>query len=735
MIENKIYCTSEELFDELYTHNIEADMITNDVELTKNSIFITTFNEIFSIGERATALKELVKNRDSTVIAYVCFESVLQKKELSEFASVPYKSVLSDSLSGAVKQILVELNLEEDEVPEDVTVDLDSIATTEVDETSLYDIGDVVEDEEEEEPDPMFSTHYDDDFDEPLNVDAVVITDDNNEEDLGEMVDIGVDYNDGIESDDYFEEPEEVTVDLNEPTGEEEEIVEVKTPIDNINIELEERFEIDEMSSFSDSVVSHKNIHSLNDRIRQLTGDTKFVDQLCVDSHDYAILSDKIEDLKNNVLATLNNTSFSYLQKMEICKENLDSILLTKNDRNAVILGNIITLNQAVINKVLDIYSVDIAEIRNEIANRKELDIYTAFASDVVEATEKRRDITQKIHESILELSDMLDNLFETNIRIREMVESGNHDDIGMLVDLVDKMKTDRAIIDLNKTQELVSMLFKVLQQGAIKFSQVENTLRSLLDDLIVIADIDDTVIAKQRSNINLLEHKNIERSIIVSNVFKDRVRVFAGSVDSGRTVTAIAMSQFMARKSNTILIDVTGVNSIARYGIEGVNFDDLMEGNVYRDITHVYSDRQVSYDELSALLKSCVSEYMNIHVLVDLERDADLINSMAEATMSLHLVMKESASSIKSMKEALTNLTLDNNTAYKLCVIGGSLSTIELFKMIDCENSRVYHYSIPIIKEVIRHYVNGTSPGDDKLIRDLVADSIRAEGRVISVR
>ncbi len=259
-----------------------------------------------------------------------------------------------------------------------------------------------------------------------------------------------------------------------------------------------------------------------------------------------------------------------------------------------------------------------------------------------------------------------------------------------------------KQIFTPQNTAVLANKLSKALQENRIVFSQMEESVQALTEKLFELCDKDEEIIRYQQNVINLLKSNRVEDVIIVDSLLKKVLRVYTGADNTGRSSTAITWCGILSRRSNTLLIDITGKSKFTEYGITPMRLDDFLEGRVEKQFLCVKSEEKLSPDEIQKLienLKSRLNYYPYVNIIMDPE-DVNGINQVCEDAICLHYITDCSTSSIRTLRKLVSEVKVQN-VAKKLITIDTPVSPLNIADSIGVDTTQTRIITLPAIPAI----------------------------------
>lgn len=259
-----------------------------------------------------------------------------------------------------------------------------------------------------------------------------------------------------------------------------------------------------------------------------------------------------------------------------------------------------------------------------------------------------------------------------------------------------------KQIFTPQNTAVLANKLSKALQENRLVFSQMEEHVQTLIEKLFELCDKDEEIIRYQQNVINLLKSNRVEDVVIVDSLLKKVLRVYTGADNTGRASTAITWCGILSRRNNTLLIDITGKDKFAEYGITPIRLDDFMQNRIERQFLCVKSEGKLGPDEIQKMietLKSRLNYYPYVNVIMDPE-DVNGINQVCEDAICIHYITDCSTSSIRVLRDLVSQVKVQN-VAKKLITIDTPVSPLNIADSIGVDTTQTKIITLPAVPAI----------------------------------
>lgn len=246
-------------------------------------------------------------------------------------------------------------------------------------------------------------------------------------------------------------------------------------------------------------------------------------------------------------------------------------------------------------------------------------------------------------------------------------------------------------------TAALANKMLVALQQQRATASMLEESVQNTIALFFSLIEKDTEIIRKQKGMIDLLKANRVEDFVIVDGVLKNVLNLYTGADSSGRTATALTWSGVLSRRSNTLLIDLTGRSKLSQYGVEPIDFFDFLNQRIERPLLCVESNKQLNPIEVADLiqeLKTRLNYYKVINVIVAPEA-MDTLNQLSEEAFCVHYITNCTQQSMDTMREVITQHKIEN-IARKLIAIDSPLNPLVIAERVGADATQTRIIMLP---------------------------------------
>lgn len=185
--------------------------------------------------------------------------------------------------------------------------------------------------------------------------------------------------------------------------------------------------------------------------------------------------------------------------------------------------------------------------------------------------------------------------------------------------------------------------------------------MRQLLNKLF---DLDQEVIAAQQELIRFLKAHNVEDSVVAEGILKKSLRVYVGPEGTGLTILPYLISKYKSRQNaNVLLIDLTGTNKYADYGIQYTNIDTYlneMNQKEFMLVAGTIDNSIAAAQRIVTTLMHAADYYRVINVVLNVEQQ-ELFQTIAQDVLSVNFITDTNAKNVKLMRDVIEKCTVRN--------------------------------------------------------------------------
>lgn len=176
--------------------------------------------------------------------------------------------------------------------------------------------------------------------------------------------------------------------------------------------------------------------------------------------------------------------------------------------------------------------------------------------------------------------------------------------------------------------------------------------------------ELDQETIAAQQQLINFLKAHNVEDSVVAQGILKKALRVYVGPEGTGMTIIPYLISKYKSRQNaNVLLIDLTGCNKYADYGIKYTDIDTYlaeMNQQEFMLVAGTIDNSVAAAQRIVTTLLHAADYYRVINVVLNVEQQ-ELFQTIAQDVLSVNFITDTNAANVKKMREVIEQCTVRN--------------------------------------------------------------------------
>lgn len=424
------------------------------------------------------------------------------------------------------------------------------------------------------------------------------------------------------------------------------------------------------------------------------------VKHLIQENSEYVGLVNMLDVLDKRIETVWRDSALTPDQKFEKIKEIGLERSVMRASVNSINVEKVISIITTIVlsaKRTVDekVQSIDVSLYK--ITQDKASLADTSYIDQAIQERTKVQLDLLNVSRSIVDLYKSIDDLVTQEIdELDRKLPSAN----AFINNMVKPIGTQ--IFTPQNTAVLANKLMKALQENRVIASQMEASVNAVIEKLFELCDKDEEIIRYQQQMINLLRANRVEDVIIVDTLLKKSLQLYVGADNTGRSATAITWSGILSRRSNTLLVDLTGRAKFTEYGIRPMGLEEFMNSRPERQFLCVQSENILPPDELQEVinsLKSRLNYYSYINVIVAPE-DTSGLQQLSTEALCVHYITDCSTTSIATMKEVVKHHT-EQNIARKLVTIDAPVSPLMIADSIGVDPTQAKLIMLPNIQAV----------------------------------
>lgn len=487
---------------------------------------------------------------------------------------------------------------------------------------------------------------------------------------------------------DIEDEEDDIPVNLGEPKEPEAPVVE-----EPVKPNLEERVE----SDFERNLKEVSNFHDWG-LFKEAMSKDAAIRQLLEENTTYQGVVQMLSVLDTEIKTTYYDKGLTSQQKFE-------KVLEIGNKRSILMA----THNDILARKVLDVIDAVTIGARRTVndlldEHRKSMEQITVSKEGLFDETELHRLVdmrskamcellalvksTIQLYQAMdLEVSDVIldmdKRLPSDNEYINEMVESAAE------------------VLTPTNSMELARTMMRALQEKREAFVLMEEQVRKVINSIRELFDRDEAIIQYQQHITQMLKAHRVEDAVIIDSVIKNILNVYIGQRGSGLTATALTWSGCLARRRNTLLIDLSNESKLGDYGEDVLDLDEFMRQRIDRPLC-VVAGTVPDVEALSELiteLKTRLDYYAHINVILD-STQLEYAKVLAKESLTVNYITNCTKDNMEEMGNVYASVDV-NNVAQKVLMVNPTIDVLKVAEYMNIDVTSTKCVSIPDVPKI----------------------------------
>lgn len=487
---------------------------------------------------------------------------------------------------------------------------------------------------------------------------------------------------------DIEDEEDDITVNLGEPKEPEAPVVE-----EPVKPNLEERVE----SDFERNLKEVSNFHDWG-LFKEAMSKDAAIRQLLEENTTYQGVVQMLSVLDTEIKTTYYDKGLTSQQKFE-------KVLEIGNKRSILMA----THNDILARKVLDVIDAVTIGARRTVndlldEHRKSMEQITVSKEGLFDETELHRlvDMRSKAMCELLALVKSTIQLYqamdlEVSDVILDMDKRLPSDN-----DYINEMVGSAAeVLTPTNSMELARTMMRALQEKREAFVLMEEQVRKVIDSIRELFDRDEAIIQYQQHITQMLKAHRVEDAVIIDSVIKNILNVYIGQRGSGLTATTLTWSGCLARRRNTLLIDLSNESKLGDYGEDVLDLDEFMRQRIDRPLC-VVAGTVPDVEALSELiteLKTRLDYYAHINVILD-STQLEYAKVLAKESLTVNYITNCTKDNMEEMGNVYASVDV-NNVAQKVLMVNPTIDVLKVAEYMNIDVTSTKCVSIPDVPKI----------------------------------
>lgn len=487
---------------------------------------------------------------------------------------------------------------------------------------------------------------------------------------------------------DIEDEEDDIPVNLGEPKEPEAPVAE-----EPVKPNLEERVE----SDFERNLKEVSNFHDWG-LFKEAMSKDAAIRQLLEENTTYQGVVQMLSVLDTEIKTTYYDKGLTSQQKFE-------KVLEIGNKRSTLMA----THNDILARKVLDVIDAVTIGARRTVndlldEHRKSMEQITVSKEGLFDETELHRLVDMR-SKAICELLALV----KSTIQLYQAMDLEVSD---VILDMDKRLPSDNEYINEMvgsaaevltpaNSMELARTMMRALQEKREAFVLMEEQVRKVIDSIRELFDRDEAIIQYQQHITQMLKAHRVEDAVIIDSVIKNILNVYIGQRGSGLTATALTWSGCLARRRNTLLIDLSNESKLGDYGEDVVDLDEFMRQRIDRPLC-VVAGTVPDVEALSELiteLKTRLDYYAHINVILD-STQLEYAKVLAKESLTVNYITNCTKDNMEEMGNVYASVDV-NNVAQKVLMVNPTIDVLKVAEYMNIDVTSTKCVSIPDVPKI----------------------------------
>lgn len=483
-------------------------------------------------------------------------------------------------------------------------------------------------------------------------------------------------------------EDDDIPVNLGEPKEPESPVVE-----EPVKPNLEERVE----SDFERNLKEVSNFHDWG-LFKEAMSKDAAIRQLLEENTTYQGVVQMLSVLDTEIKTTYYDKGLTSQQKFE-------KVLEIGNKRSTLMATHNDILARKVLN-VIDAVTIGARRTVNDLLDehRKSMEQITVSKEGLFDETELHRLVDMR-SKAMCELLALI----KSTIQLYQAMDLEVSD---VILDMDKRLPSDNEYINEmvgsaaevltpTNSMELARTMMRALQEKREAFVLMEEQVRKVIDSIRELFDRDEAIIQYQQHITQMLKAHRVEDAVIIDSVIKNILNVYIGQRGSGLTATALTWSGCLARRRNTLLIDLSNESKLGDYGEDVVDLDEFMRQRIDRPLCVVAGTVPdvEALTELITELKTRLDYYAHINVILD-STQLEYAKVLAKESLTVNYITNCTKDNMEEMGNVYASVDV-NNVAQKVLMVNPTIDVLKVAEYMNIDVTSTKCVSIPDVPKI----------------------------------
>lgn len=390
---------------------------------------------------------------------------------------------------------------------------------------------------------------------------------------------------------------------------------------------------------------------------------SELIKDLIESNSTYAGIEDKLSSLNDTIYAILGDTRITLSEKLSKIHAVMHDKAFFNSKGDTLIEQRLEEVIDTICLQTSTLLDARLSEIDTAIKRTQELKDTETNSARLSGLNETRANI-------IIELRTLENEIAAIYKSCDKLVISEATELSARNMEVVDnqminaQLKARGSLIVSNETLDAIRAAMTIASDKLPDiFRSMKLKIVSMNKLLGKLFDLDNEIIAAQQAIIDYLKAQNIEDTVVAESILKQSLRVYIGPEGAGMTIIPYLISKYKSRSKNVLLVNLTGTDKFADYGINPIPIDDFIVNQNQQEFAvvagHVENTPAVA-QKIASMLIRCADYYRIINVVLSPEQK-ELFQTIAQDVLSVNFITDTESKNVKLMKDVIAESNVGN--------------------------------------------------------------------------
>jgi hypothetical protein len=408
-------------------------------------------------------------------------------------------------------------------------------------------------------------------------------------------------------------------------------------------------------------------------------------------------------------------------EKLDRMRELILETSKFKGAANALLADKFIEILELVSASVKEYTEKELAGVKRRFSDLNMSGIYLSEAGKLKGLIRERYETQAKLRTILSKLIHTYSVLdFNRDEMISQLKDQPLHEN-GIVSEVFAPIK--EALSPIN-TAELVNSLIRAVEEKRITFSAISDDIGEAVEMMFRLYDFDQQTIEDTVRLNGFLAANSVTQYVVAENILQQKVRIFIGPDDSGRSVTSLAAATAVSMAETVLLLDLSSRSKISRYLASALSltefYDRLPRGRLI--IAAKGDGEDVDFMRLAESLKNCVNVFSRVYITVSVG-DLELFDDLLPMASVVNFISDGRMDSLDKLRP-VTNAFNQFNKAQILTLVNSGTDPVKVIEYLGMDLARTKLIRIPFFPEIQDAALFKANPGEYPRIRDLFLEA-----------